>query len=750
VTEVRTEGASRLLPIAVDSILLVGLLVTTLGHSGAPVSSELLANTLSHPSNDASAVDLAIDPPSYEMRTGSNLTVQAVWSAGTPLCRVTALWYRWSVDNGSATGFLNASIGPSATFTAESFGSGTVPVSVRSGAVLDCSGNETVVGRSNRTSISIVVPLSLSGVDVGPNPMAPGNTAVLEGTVTGGELPYTVEVTWGDGAHSTVAVPASGPFSVGHPFSAGEFVPFVVANDVGGSFVNVSVAEALSVGTGLEVAITPASYVAVVGVPAEFTGVAESKPAGAVTLFDCSNATVGPDPTSPASPNATPFSCTFIAPGTQEVLFGAYPPQPGGTSASIVLYENVVTAPQLSATPVESVGEEGSTALVQVHLSGGALPISLTWNLSGNRSGGAETVGSDGSGVLRVPLGVAGEYTLGVRASDALGDMGTSVTATVWVDPPLDANVTGARSLVSYGAVAEVAGEVLSGCPPFSWWVVPDLAPANGSPGNGTLPDVGAFSWNGSYDQEGNLSLTAGAADGCGATWRTGLEVPLIPILSAEVAVASGPTSPNETLAVNLSVQGGQSPFQLYVNASDNESWNRTLPSDGTYRWLFPAHANGSLEVLVSVTDRLGKDLETHLTVALIAPAEPTVPPPPPSTLPGPFGNSTTTAPMDPTWLLLALIPAGGIATVVFLRGRRARKTRGETPGPDPVETLKRIIEPAEGAERFTVELLAEEAGIPLAVVRSTIDRLVSEGAIRSESGADGEEVLSWSSEAGR
>src|SRR5208283_4264333 len=319
-----------------------------------------------------------------------------------------------------------------------------------------------------------------------------------------------------------------------------------------------------------------------------------------------------------------------------------------------------------------------------VHLSGGALPISLTWNLSGNRSGGAETVGSDGSGVLRVPLGVAGEYTLGVRASDALGDMGTSVTATVWVDPPLDANVTGARSLVSYGAVAEVAGEVLSGCPPFSWWVVPDLEPANGSPGNGTLPDVGAFSWNGSYDQEGNLSLTAGVADGCGATWRTGLEVPLIPILSAEVAVASGPTSPNETLAVNLSVQGGQSPFQLYVNASDNESWNRTLPSDGTYRWLFPAHANGSLEVLVSVTDRLGKDLETHLTVALIAPAEPTVPPPPPSTLPGPFGNSTTTAPMDPTWLLLALIPAGGIATVVFLRGRRARKTRGETPGPDP------------------------------------------------------------------
>ena len=61
--------------------------------------------------------------------------------------------------------------------------------------------------------------------------------------------------------------------------------------------------------------------------------------------------------------------------------------------------------------------------------------------------------------------------------------------------------------------------------------------------------------------------------------------------------------------------------------------------------------------------------------------------------------------------------------------------------------TLRGIIEPAEGAERFTVELLAEEAGIPLAMVRSTIDRLVSEGTVRSESGADGEEVLSWSPE---
>ncbi|HEY1199218.1 MAG TPA: hypothetical protein VGG32_10945 [Thermoplasmata archaeon] len=753
-TEVRIDRAPLLLPLAVDSVLLVGLLLATVGHSGGPVTPEFLANTTPHSSANASGADLIVDPPSYGMRTGSNLTLQSVWSAGSPLCHVAPLWYRWSVGRGNATGFLNATTSPSATFTADSFGSGTVAVTVRSGAVLDCGANETVFERTSGANVSIVVPLSLSGVELGPNPLLPGDNAILEGTVSGGEPPYTLDVTWGDGTHSTVALPASGPFSVDHRFSAGNFVPSVIAADAGGSFVNVSVAEALSVGTGLEVAITPSSYVAEVGVPVEFTGIVQGESAGTVTLFDCSNATVGPTAASPAIPNETAFSCTFTAPGTAVVLFGAYPPQPGGPSASVVLYEHVVAPPQVWVDPVAPVGEVGSTALVQVHLSGGVLPISLTWNLSGNQSGGTETVGSDGGGVLALPLGTAGEYVIGVRASDALGAIDTNGTATVRVEPPLVANASGARSIVSYGAVAEVGGDVLSGCPPFSWWVVPNLTPANGSAGNGTLPNVGAFAWSGSYAREGNLSVAAGVADGCDATWQTGLVVPLVPPLSVEVAAGPGPSSPNETLAVNLSIQGGQPPLQLGVNASDNESWNRTVPSDGTYRWLFPTHGNGSLGIAVSVTDLLGGSAGTDLTVVLVRPPGPTVPPPTPSPPPsvgsGPSGNSTGPSTIDPTWFLAVLIPAGGAGAMMLLVRRRAREARREVPGPDPVATLKRIIEPAEGAERFTVELLAEEAGVPLAVVRSTIDRLVSEGTVCSESGADGEEVLSWSSDAGR
>ncbi|MGP8158827.1 MAG: hypothetical protein ACLPWO_04370 [Thermoplasmata archaeon] len=753
-TEVRTERTARRLPLAIDSVLLAGLLLATVGHSGPAAASELHANMTPPPVSEGSGTTLTIDPPSYGLRTGSNLTLQAVWSVGSPLCRVTPLWYRWSVQPGNATGFLNATAGPSATFTADSFGSGTVTLAVRSGAVLACDANVTVLERTSESDVAIVVPLSLSGIELGPNPLLPGALAFLEGNVTGGEPPYTVNVAWDDGVHSIVALPASGQFSVDHRFSAGEFVPSVVASDAAGNLVNASVAEVLSVGTGLEVAIAPASYVAEVGVPVEFTGIAEGEPTGAVTLFDCSNASVGSGFGSLTVPNGTAFSCTFTEPGIAEVLFGAYPPQPGGPTASTVLYEHVVPPPQISAEAVGPDGEVGSVALVQVRLLGGVLPVSLTWNISGNRSGDTENVDSDGGGVLTLPLAAAGEYGIGIRATDALGGIGANDSAGVRVDPPLAANASGARSLTSYGAIAEVAGDVLSGCPPFSWWVVPELTPSNGSVGNGTLPNVGDFAWNGSYGREGNISIVTGVVDGCGATWQATLTVPLVPPLSAAVTATQGPASPNETLAVNLSVQGGLPPFLLDLNANDNESWNRTVPSDGAYDWLFPTHGNGSVGLAVCVTDPLGGSVRTDLTVVLTRPPDPVVPPPtpppPPSVVPGPTDNSTGLPTIDPSWFLAAFVSVSGAGILGLLWRRRARGTRREVLGPDPVSTLKHIIEPAEGAERFTVELLAEEAGVSLSVVRSTIDRLVSDGTVRSESGADGEEVLSWSSEAGR
>jgi hypothetical protein len=87
----------------------------------------------------------------------------------------------------------------------------------------------------------------------------------------------------------------------------------------------------------------------------------------------------------------------------------------------------------------------------------------------------------------------------------------------------------------------------------------------------------------------------------------------------------------------------------------------------------------------------------------------------------------------------------GLAAVVAFLWRKRVRNRPEARDGPDPVAILRRIIEPADGADRTTVELMAEENGIPLATVRSTLDRLIAEGTVRAETGPDGEEVVAWS-----
>ncbi|MGP8076407.1 MAG: hypothetical protein ACLP8Y_06735 [Thermoplasmata archaeon] len=745
--------AAPFLALAVDSILLAGVLFATVAHSGAPVTSTSLANAVSHASVVASGADLAVDPPSYWMRSGTNVTLEAVWTSGSPLCRVTPLWYGWSLDSGNATGFLSNTSGPSSTFTADSFDSGTVRAVARAVAEVDCGANQTVIDRTNEANLSVVAPILLSGITFGPSPLLPGDSGNLDGTIVGGDPPYWLGVSWGDGTRSQLQLPRPGLFSASHQYPAGEFVPSVSAGDADSDLVNASVVETVSVGNGLEVGILPARIGAEVGVPLQFTGVAEGPSQDLTPLFDCSNATLGSAET---TANATVFSCTFTSPGTAEVLFGEFPHRPGGPSASVVLYEPVVDPPTVSIEPVDSTAEAGGADPVRVGVSGGVMPISLSWNLSGNLSNGQTTLWSDGDGIISLSLPTAGDYAVGVQASDALGGTDANGTGGLRVDAPLEANAAGASILLTDGAYAEVSVDALSGCPPFSWWVVPDLPPTTGSAGAGVLAAVGQFTWNGSYTIEGNLTFTTGVADECGATWQTEFEVSLVPLLSALASVNPGPSSSNETLAVNLSIHGGLPPYRVSVNASDGESWNRTVRSDGAYEWLFATDGNGSLRVVISIADSLGEVVATNLSVVLVAPFPSTTPsppaqPPPPSTPPGSPTNSSDPSVTDSSWIPIAvfLSAVGAVSVAVLGWRRRTRNGSREGPRPDPVATLRRIIEPADGAERFTVELLAEEAGIPIKEVRSSIDRLISERRIRSESGADGEEVLSWSSEAG-
>jgi len=233
--------------------------------------------------------NLTIDPASFWMRTDSNVSLRGIWSTESPLCVASALWFDWSVTNGTATGFLNSTRGPVVTFDAASFASGFVVLLLRASASIECGVDQTVVERAASANLSIVSPLSVSGVSLDPLILTPGANATLSGTVSGGAPPYVLQVSWGDGFVTTLPLPDPGPFSLNHSFSAGAFAPVVRASDSEGAFVNASVPEATSVGTGLRAAVVPRDLVAEVGMPMQFQGEVVDPPPAAVTLFNCSD-----------------------------------------------------------------------------------------------------------------------------------------------------------------------------------------------------------------------------------------------------------------------------------------------------------------------------------------------------------------------------------------------------------------------------------------------------------------------------
>lgn len=756
-TKVRTNRSRRLIRLTVDSMLIAGALIVLASPSGSSAASVFLPASSYHPlSNESSHPLLRVDPSSFWMHSGENVTLRSVWSTGSPFCSATPLWYRWTTGNASANGFLNDTNSSSTLFTAESFVSRTGIVELRSAIAVVCGSNRTVVEATSTSNISVVVTLVVSVLTLHPEILSPGENATLEGIVRGGEPPYVVVVVWGDGASVAISLSDPGPFSEEHSFSTGTFLPYARVNDAAGDLANESVDESVSVGTdSFRVVLLPGANTTEVGGSVDFSGILLDAPHDSVILYDCSNATVGPSSGPSPNANTTVFSCDFHAPGIQAVAFGAYSPYPGGPSATTVLYETVVAAPSVIVSPVRSAGEVGGPLAVRIAIAGGAPPLSLSWNLSGNRSAHGLLVDSDGVGVVVLPLTLAGLYTVDVRVNDSLGGFAGDTSTVVRVNPQLSAGATGGDAIVSAGADAAVAGEVNSGCSPFTWWAVPSITPSTESSETGTMPEVDGFSWNGTYDLEGNLSVDVGVADGCGAIWRTNLAISLLPELSIVANVTSPSSAPNDTLDLNVTIRGGWPPFALFANASDNESWNRTVTEDGAFGWLLNTTANGTVTLRITVVDSLGVHRQARCAVTLeTRPAGPSSPPPtPPPLLTGPTNNSSSNATVSD---VLGLFVSGfalaalalGSALLWRRRVRRAKGLRGES-SPDPEGTLRHIIEPAEGAERFTVELLAEEAGIPLPVVRSTIDRLVSEGKVRSEAGADGEEVLSWASESG-
>jgi hypothetical protein len=718
-----TDGAARSTCIAVavaGAFVLLGLLNVPLG-TPAPESRPTISEGSSAPSPR-----LAVDPDAWQMPAGNVATLTATWVVPAPNCTLSPYWFRWSVVGDSASGTVTPGAGAVVNFSATAVSTGRTTLVVRSAALMTCGPQSSAVFATAEANVTVVAPIVIQELSVGPNPVTPGGTAFLRGNLTGGESPYLLRVAWGDGTTSSVVLGVAGSFSIPHVFPEGDFSPSLEVTDSQGLLAHGSVGEPLTASDSLAVGIEASTYVTDVGTSVRFHVTVLDALTGYVMGWWCRSVT----PARIASTtNSTNFSCSFSLPGPGEVFFEVLPPAPL-SPAAVTLEESVVPVPTLGVQASSLAGEVGQPSLVAFHILGGVPPFVVDWAETGSALSGQLAVATDGTTLLPIVPTDAGSLELVARLVDADAFVTPNVAARLIVEPALNQSVVSGRASTISGEGIALTSALTAGAPPFEWVVVPVSPPSNETAPAGSLGSVGGFAWSGAYRTEGWTSVTVTVVDVAGGLSHVTITIETIPPMVGNLSVIEGNSSPPGSLALELSIAGGFPPFDITISASDGENWTHTVPSDGSQTWTLLVSGAGALGLQVAAVDAAGTELEWNATVDLPAP----IPAPPSPSAP------LSTLPEYGAGALLLL--GASLSAVHFYR----RRSRPAPPAPpDPVAVLRQIIEPADGADRATVELLAEEAGVPLGVVRSTIDRLIAEGTIRSDASVEDEEVLSWS-----
>jgi hypothetical protein len=670
--------------------------------------------------SDPSGPLLAVAPADWWMVEGTNVSLRASWTQIPPGCTISPEWFRWSVAVGGALGTLSSTNLSEANFSAGGLGSGDTGIEVRSAAELGCGPNLTAAFRTARSNLTIDAPLTLWNLSIGPDPIRAGAAASLSGTIVGGQPPYELRVSWGDGTVGWANETRPGTFSLNRSFEAGVYSPALLVEDGAGFLANDSVEEPLNVSPNFAVGIVPSTFVAEVGVPLELTVADVNSPAGFSSVLSCGAAAPAERPSAAPAPT---LNCTFAYSGTSLVAFEAVGATSPFSVASALLDEPVVPTLAVRLLSTSTSVEAGLPGYIPVVLSGGVPPFEVAWHVVGNQSTQEAAVTADGTFYAAVRIAAPGADDLTVEVTDALGVSETSATETIDVLAPLTANATVAGGGSTVGVVS-LSGSVTAGSPPFDWAIVPGIAPENGSDPTGTLPSIGSFGWNATFRAEGTLSVEVIVLDAAGAVSRLNGTADLVAPLRLSAVFAPGTTSGFE---VQITIAGGAPPYDYWINDSVGGSWNGSIPVGGTLSVRGDASGAGKTTFVLTVRDALGFENSSGAVLDLPADSDGAV-----------LAGSNLLAVGTGAVVLLVAAAAG-------VWWWRHRAGHDPAPGPDPEATLQRIIAPADGADRAVVELVAEEEGVPMSVVRETLDRLIARGTVRAERGPDGEEVLAWS-----
>jgi hypothetical protein len=665
---------------------------------------------------------LTVDPSSWELEGSNETSLAAVWTAPPAGCWLEPEWYRWAFSSPQVSGTLNATSGAEVTFSATPATPGISTLTVRSESELICGSSARLELATAFSNVSVEAALSLTDLAIDPAPLTPGEPSVLTGSVEGGTPPYELGVNWTDGTRTESTLPGSGAFSIAHTYGAGTFDPLVSVQDSNGLLADATVPESLDVSSAVAVAIDPARTVTDVNEPVEWNATVDRAGDLFVTTPECDGVPGVPIGFS----DATAGSCTFTSVGRGSISIDV------GTTfeqslASATSTEIVVPTPSVVVMPPAAPFEVGRGADLVANVTGGVPPFTV--DCVGPESPSPYRLVLDSDGPVAIPLvpTVAGDLEFVVQVVDADGVASAPATAELEVATPLNVTVGFGRTVIGAGVSLSAAGTVASGAAPFQWIVAPEGDAPGPGPAAGLLAAPGSFNWSELIRLDGAVAVAVVVVDGAGAVVSANRTIEAAPLLSVLATVDANLSGAPDVLEVSVDITGGLPPFNLTFVATPGPTWNSSAVTDGPATARLAVPNGGAFVLTVVVRDATGATDTDNASVDLPTPAGPPT---------AASGNST------------AAIVGGLVAMGVAIGGcwawLRRRPQQPETATPDPVSVLRGIIEPADGADRATVELLAEEGGLSLATARSTLDRLIADGCVRSEVDEDGSEVVAW------
>ncbi|HTS33826.1 MAG TPA: hypothetical protein VMI55_07840 [Thermoplasmata archaeon] len=669
------------------------------------------------------APNLTVSPNSTWADAGNATTFQALWNSGSPACEVTPVWFHWFVGVGSVGGLLSGQNVSTVNFTGSSARTGSASVGVRSAAVLRCGNQTDGLLLTAFGSVVEVAALAVDGLTAAPAPLLDGGQANLSGRIEGGLPPYDVTVRWGDGSQGIYRGVAAGPFRWPHTFATGTYTPELAVVDSLGNAASSSTSQPLQVSSAAAAAVTGSATTAEVGRPVQFTGAFFGLPPDAYSrLTGCGETSTndsGGEPQLACRPTtAGPLPISLLA------LAGSEAPVLTQT-----LEEPVAAALSVQVSAPTGEAEVGAPALFDLRIAGGVPPFTLAWSFEAGAESGQEVLTEDGLLTLPVAPNASGFAPLSLTVVDADGAVGSVTNASLYVVPSLGVDLTLTSAVLPAAAQVDLEASVEGGVGPVAWVLLCTPSFTSGEPPSGWLPGDSSLRWSGSFPYEGAGEVELAAVDTAGVLATESATTGLVPPLTGQIAVSALNTSSGPAVTVDLNLSGGAPPLSVWINASGGASWNATDPADGPFAATVPMTRAGPSSVDVVVVDRLGATLSGRTFVVTAAPPDPP---------PAPVASSSISLEIG---VLGSIVVALVVAAYVRLR-RRPNRTH---PAVDPTDVLEKILAPADGAERVTVELLAEEAGVPLETVRSTLAHLIATGRVRSEVSPDGEEVLAWS-----